>query len=85
MKKKTARFLGHKLIGLISLALGIHFMIAHSNKVFPFGLGFENNIFMFIWAYTGCFIGAAFATYGIAQLFHRTFNKILDKIERGEI
>lgn len=81
MKKKTAfRFIRRKLIGLISLSLGIHFIIAHANKVFPFGLGVENNIFMFIWAYTGGLIGVVFATYGIAQLFQRTVNKILDKI-----
>lgn len=85
MKKKTAMFLGHKVIGLMALTLGIHLLVSHYNKVFPFGFGSANNELMFMWAYTGCFIGAAFATYGIAQLFHRTFNKILDKIERGEI
>ena len=85
MKKFNFNFLAHKVIGLMSLALGIHFIVAHFNKVFPFGLGFENNELMFIWAYTGCFIGAAFVAYGIMQLFHKTVTKFLRKIERGEI
>lgn len=85
MKKITINFLMHKLIGMLSLVLGIHFMVAHFNKVFPFGFGFENNALMFIWAYTGCFIGAAFVAYGIMQLFHKTVTKFFRKIERGEI
>ena len=84
--KTSRKKIRRKLIGIISLSLGIHFMVAHFNKVFPFGFEFEknalNNALMFIWAYTGSIQGVLLVTYGIERLFHETVDKILNKIER---
>ena len=85
MKKRTAMFLDHKVIGLMALTLGIHLLVSHYNKVFPFGFGSANNELMFIWAYVGPFIGMVVVTYGLLQLFHKTYTKLIKKLECGEI
>ncbi len=83
MKKKTARF--HKLIGLISLTLGIHFSVAHFVHVLPFGLESTSKFIMFSWAYLGGIIGIAFIIFGISNIVNidKIIDYIIDKIGIG--
>ena len=73
-------FLLGKIFAIAMFVTGIHFVVAHFNKVLPFGIVSENMGLWFIWAYTGWFIGSYMAVYGIIKLFECTIDKWLETL-----
>lgn len=68
-------FILTKIFAIAMLGVGIHCMVAHFNKVLPFGIVSENTGLWVIWAYTGWFIGGCLVTYGLYKFFERQIYK----------
>ncbi len=73
-------FLLGKIFAIAMLTMGIHCVVAHFNKVLPFGIVSENMNLWFIWAYTGWLIGGFMVAYGLMKLFEHTINKWLSTL-----
>lgn len=70
-------FLLGKIFAIAMLGVGIHCVVAHLNKVLPFGIVSENMALWLMWAYAGWFIGAILIVYGVMKLFELTINRWL--------
>lgn len=75
--RRLYSFLLGKIFAIAMLVTGIHCMVAHYNKVLPFGIVSDDMALWFIWAYTGCFIGGGMLVCGIIKLFEHTINRRL--------
>lgn len=73
-------FLITKLFAIAMIGLGIHCVVAHFNKVLPFGIVSDDMALWFIWAYTGWLIGGFMVVGGIMKLFEHTINKWLETL-----
>lgn len=75
--RRLYSFLLGKIFAIAMLVIGGHCMVAHFNKVLPFGIVSDDMALWFIWAYTGWFIGGSMIAWGIMKLFEHTINRWL--------
>lgn len=74
------RYVLGKIFAIAMLVVGINFMVAHFNKVLPFGIMSENVGLWLIWAYSGWFIGECMIIYGAMKLFELTIERWLSTL-----
>lgn len=83
MKKTILGALINKAIAVITVCLGVHFLVSYLNKVLPFGLELSldtsafGTIIWFIWGYGGLFISIILIVCGIKNFIGK---KLLNKI-----